>query len=292
MSRVEMHIPHSMEELLALLGRMGERPYRYIAGGTDVLLELRRKPDADQVLINLYKVSGWGFREISHESRSWWIGAGVTIGQLAADTGIAANFPVLHQAALHLASPQIRNLATVGGNACTASPSGDVACALVALDAVAVAIDAQGKRRRMRHDAFYLGPRKTALRSDECLLGFELEAADPSLKIVRSQYAKVGTRMSMECSVVSLASHLLADEKGCLRSCGVAIGAVAPTIRRTDDACRMLEGKIMGGISEQDVLAFADAVAACASPISDLRASAWYRDRVLRNLATDMISTH
>lgn len=286
-----MHTPHSMDELLELLGRMGDRPYRYIAGGTDVLLEMRRKPEAGQVLINLYRVEGQGFREIRNEGRSWWIGAGVNISKLAANPEIARNFPVLHQSALHLASPQIRNLATVGGNACTASPSGDVSCALAALDAVAVAIDAKGRRRRMHHDAFYLGPRKTALRSDECLLGFEWEANSPSLKIARSQYVKVGTRMSMECSVVSFASHLLVDEAGCFRFCGVAIGAVAPTIRRTEDACRLLEGKNMGRISEQDALAFADAVAASASPISDLRASAWYRDRVLRNLAYETIST-
>ena len=89
----------------------------------------------------------------------------------------------------------------------------------------------------------------------------------------------------MECSVVSLAYHILTGEKGTITAAGVAIGASAPTIRLAKDACAFLIGKTFKKITKKEKEEFAARVLSCAAPITDIRASAWYRKEVLFNIS-------
>ncbi len=100
-----------------------------------------------------------------------------------------------------------------------------------------------------------------------------------------SDFIKVGTRRSMECSVVSLAYHLLTDENHKIIQVGIAIGSVAPMIRFVKSACEFLVGMKFSTMSSPESKEFAEKVLTYAAPISDIRASAWYRKEVLFNIS-------
>ena len=286
---IRLERPRSMKELLATLAVVRRHPHRLLAGGTDLLLELRRAPVEDITLISLNRVADARFTDLRHSTQGTWIGAMTTAAMLAAHARVAKQLPVLHQAAEHLASTQIREVATVGGNIGTASPSGDLVCALMALDAQCTIVSAVAAKRITPLRRFFTGPRTTVLRPGELLLGLRVPPAPPGTKQLRSGFNKVGTRRAMECSVVSLAHHVQLDADGSITRAGVAFGACAPTVRVPEEACALLHHRRVADLTSTDAMRFADAVVAQAAPITDLRATAWYRKEALRNLCAGMV---
>lgn len=281
--------PRTVKELLATMKAARNKPFRLIAGGTDLLLELRRSPVEALTLISLAGIADRRLCGIRHATSGTWIGARCTAAMLVDDARIAGEWPVLHQAASCLASTQIRQVATVGGNLGTASPSGDIACALMALDAECVLLSATGRERTVPVHRFFTGPRATVLRTGDLLLGVRVPVHKAGAARIHSGFVKVGTRRAMECAVVSLAHHLRIDARGNVVHAGVAFGACAPTIKVPDDACAMLRGLPIPAIDDELIARFAKAVVAHAAPITDLRATAWYRTEVLRNVSMGML---
>lgn len=277
-------IPNTTEELLAQISEHQNGNFRFGAGCTDLLMELKRQPAEDLTVISLNRIADDQFTSIRRSGDTLKIGSLVTARELLSNREVSTCFPVLHQAAYNLASRQIRQVATVGGNVCTASPAGDIACALVALKAKCSILSASGSIRELPIDQFFTGVRTTALKSDEILQSVTLSVSDAKL---HSGFIKVGTRRSMECAVVSLAFHIPIADDGSVGHAGVAIGSAAPTIKFTDSACDYLAGKQLDSV---DADQFAAKVTAYATPISDIRASAWYRSEVLRNISRGILS--
>ncbi|MFI5221016.1 MAG: FAD binding domain-containing protein [Bacteroidia bacterium] len=277
--------PLTTKELLGTIKKFQKENFRFGAGCTDLLMELKKKPEENLTVINLSQIKDAHFTGIKKTTAKFFLGAGVTAHQIVKNEEIKKQFPVLHQAALSLASTQIRQVATVGGNLCTASPSGDIACALVALEAECELLNTSGKFRTIPIHEFFMGVRKTALKKNEVLYRISILSNRKNSKKFISGFIKVGARRSMECSVVSLAYHLQTDEKTTITKAGVAIGASAPTIRFTRTACDFLTGISMRNISSKEKEQFAEKVLSVASPISDIRASAWYRKQVLFNIS-------
>jgi CO/xanthine dehydrogenase FAD-binding subunit len=275
--------PKTKSELLQSMKQ--KIKFRFGAGCTDLLLELKKKPADDLTVINLSQLHDVQFTDIKKSVKGLRLGAGVTAHHIVMSEEIKTHYPVLYEAARSLASTQIRQVATVGGNLCTASPSGDIACALMALEAECEIMNVDGKKRTVTIKEFFIGVRKTAMEKDELLYGINIPAKNKNTKIIFSRFLKIGTRKSMECSVVSLAYHIQADAKGKIIHSGIAIGASAPTIRFTDTACDFLLGKNIYETFENDKQEFAGKVIAYASPISDIRATAWYRKEVLFNIS-------
>lgn len=276
--------PTTTKELLKEVTSYQRKNFRFGAGYTDLLMEFRKNPPQDVTVINLAKLKDENFTAIAKATSQIRIGALVTANSIVANKTIQKNFTVLHEAAEHLASSQIRQVATVGGNLCTASPSGDIACALMALQAKCEILSATGKLRTISIQDFFTGPRKTVLKKNEVLRSVVISTA--SKNKVHSGFIKIGTRLSMECSVISLAYHIQSDKKGVITDAGIAIGSVAPTIRFTQSACDLLIGK---KYSEIDKDIFSKKILDYASPISDIRASAWYRKEVLKNVSKTML---
>lgn len=277
--------PSTTNELLEAVGSFQEKKFRFGAGCTDLLLELRKKPEENLTVINLAQVHDEHFTGMKQSADGLRLGAMFTAHKIVVNDEISKNFPALHESALNLASTQIRQVATVGGNMCTASPSGDVACALVALGSSCELLDSSGNTRNLRITDFFTGVRQTALAKNEILYGIFIPANEKSAKKIYSNFIKIGTRRSMECSVVSLAYHIQVDEDGKIIKAGVAIGASAPTIRFAESACNFLIGKKFAEISEKEKKEFAEKVLSYASPITDIRATAWYRKEVLFNIS-------
>lgn len=287
--RFNVITPKTKTELLKTMRAEGN--FRFGAGYTDLLLEMKKSPKDDFTVINLSQVDDALFTGIRRSSKESRLGAMVTAHKIVMNEGIRRDFPVLREAAFRLASTQIRQVATIGGNLCTASPSGDISCALTALEADCEILCSSGVKRVVPVRDFFSGVRKTVLKKNEVLYGITVPANKRNAANVYSRFIKIGMRRSMECSVVSLAFHFQIDEIGKIIGAGVAIGAAAPTIRFARSAGESLLGKRIDSISAAQKEEFAEKVLSYAEAISDIRATAWYRTTVLYNISKAVLDS-
>ena len=278
-----------MEELLTAVAEHQDNNFRFGAGGTDLMIELKKQPVENLTVINLAQLEDEQFNSIRKNDDLIMIGVLVTANAIVNNVEIHDRFPVLWSAANKLASRQIRQVATVGGNLCTASPAGDIACALTALQAQCEILAADGITRVIPINKFFLDVRKTDLKKNEILRSVFIPKRHNYAKI-HSDYIKIGTRRAMECSVISLAYHFLTDEEDRITHAGIAIGSLAPTIKFCQSACEYMIGRNLNKISPSEAETFAAKVSEYASPISDIRASAWYRSEVLFNIAKSIFN--
>lgn len=257
-----------------------------LAGGTDLMLQLgngRVKPA--ETLLNIRRVDGLG--AISDEGSELVIGTLVSVSTLLADSLIALHTPLLALAARRFASEQIRNAATIGGNVCNASPAGDLLTPLVALNAEVELARMEGGTRRTRRlpvDGFFTGPGRTQRGADELLVALHVPKAAPGAV---QRFFKGGTREGLDISSISIALSARRDGDGALRGVRLALGAVAPTPIRSPAAEHLLEG---AALTPSLCAQAARAAAEDARPIDDVRASAWYRRELLRNMTERMLA--
>jgi len=280
--------PANRSELLAVIKELQGSSFRFCAGGTDVLLEIRKSKPVGLTVVNLNRLKDDEFTAIKLNEAELRIGSLATVARIAVNPVAAERYPVLQQAANSLASRQIREVATVGGNICTASPAGDVACALVALKTDCDILRADGSARSVSIGDFFTGVRKTVLGTDEILRSVILHPNYPGVKL-QSGFIKVGIRRSMECAVVSLAYHIQVTEKDEVVEAGLAIGSAAPTIRFAPEASQFLIGRNLRLLDIDSIETFAELITRVASPISDKRGSAEYRRTTLRNISKGIL---
>jgi CO/xanthine dehydrogenase FAD-binding subunit len=208
------------------------------------------------------------------------IGALATVAELMESDVVRARLPVLVEAGDHFASAQLRNAATIGGNICNASPAGDLLVPLLVVDAeVELVAEAEGAlvTRRLPLADFFTGPGKTRRASTELLATVRVPLP-ASGHIAR--FVKFGTRPALDISAISIGvAGVLRDRA--LTGVRVAFGAVAPTPMRGRETEAALEARPLTA----DGIAAAAAVArAEVRPISDVRASDWYRRELVGNL--------
>ena len=276
--------PETTIELIETISKYHDAPFRFGAGFTDLTLELKVQSPDELTIINIANLNDDDFTGIAELDAHVRIGSLTTATELLDSSLIRESYPTLHQAASELASRQIRQVATVGGNICTASPAGDLVCALVALKAECDVLCSDGTCRRIPLKEFQQGVRKIDLAKNEVLrsIYIPINGNDSS---IHSGFIKVGVRKSMEISLVSLAHHILTDKDDRIIYIGVAIGSVAPTVKFTNSACDFLIGRKLREVDSEAVEKFATLVLDYATPISDIRASAWYRKKVLFNIS-------
>jgi carbon-monoxide dehydrogenase medium subunit len=184
---------------------------------------------------------------------------------------------LLAKAAARLGSVQVRNRATIGGNLCNASPSAEMAPALLVLDAQAEVYGKTGTRT-VDMDEFFLGPGVTNLGDGEILTSLKIPLAGNRQGSV---YDRVSARNAMDLAVVSVAVLLGLDGDEKIVKARIAFGAVAPTPIRMPAVEKQLEGNVL---SDELVLESAELAAQACKPISDLRAGANYRREMVKNL--------
>lgn len=268
-------LPNTLNELFEAVNR---QPNAILyAGGTDLLVKLRNS--------NAYKHSTLICLERIKELKSIYrernatvfIGAGCTHSQLLSDPLIQQRFPILIKALKSLGSPPIRNMGTIGGNICTASPAGDTLPVLYVLDAE-VEIRSEGKSRCIPIKDFIVGPGKTTLEKNEILYGLWLKNNnDYNIH----HFEKVGQRRSLAISIASLAVLIRTTETGIVEKARFAWGSVGPAIVTSEDAETAITGK---PLSEETLKALMPIIGRTVSPIDDIRASAEYRRIVAQNL--------
>ena len=245
-------------------------PARVLAGGTDLLADLKSSPaHAPKTVVDISRARD--LRKIELNARGLCIGALVTHSEIMASKVIADLFPALIDAAHTIGAVQTRNLGTLGGNLVTAVPSMDSGPTLVALDAQAVIAGSSGKRSVPLAE-FFVGPRRTVLKADELLVEIVIPKANLGKP---AHFLKTGLRKGQALALVNAAGSLWVDaKKNTCRDVRIALGAVAPTVIRATTAEQFLEGRAATpeNCAEAGRLAVEDA-----RPISDMRASAEYR---------------
>jgi xanthine dehydrogenase iron-sulfur cluster and FAD-binding subunit A len=272
-------IPASVGDVLALLQEHG-RAARLVAGGTDLILELENglRPDVT-VLVDITRVPGLSDIRQS-DSGAIHLGPCVTHNQVVASDLLVKHGLPLAQASWEVASPQLRNRATVAGNLITASPANDTISPLRALDAQVTLESAERGKRFVRLSDFYTGVRRTVMRDDEMLTGITFRPLEES---ARGVFVKLGLRGSQAISVVNITVILNFVEDGrTIHSARITQGSVAPTIIDSPEAEAYLRGKeLMDDVIDQA----AALVASAATPIDDIRSPASYRREMVRTMS-------
>ena len=266
--KFEFHEPATIGEACELMAHYRGKA-RPLAGGTDLLVNMKKKILSPERLVSLGRIP-----ELSRLERSngtLWIGAGVTVSAIAASETVDRDVPALGQGARALGTPLIRNLATIGGNIGSARPAADLPPALIAYDAVLVLQSAAGERRLPIAD-FFKGPGQTAAREAELIAAVAIRVP---VGHAGAGYLNLGVRKAQDCNIVNAASFLELDERAeIIRAVRVALGSVGPTPLRSPSAEAVLIGQKP---TEALFDLAADAARRDCSPILDFRGSAEYR---------------
>jgi len=265
--RFEYHEPTSLKEASQLLTSLGEGAY-FLAGGTDLFVEIRERLRQVRHLVNIKRVPGLDQIEWSDQT-GLRFGAQVTAGQLEASGYLNGRYPNLRAALKALASIQVRNRATVVGNVCRASPSADTIPPLIA-DGAVIETYRPGGGRHIPLAEFFAGPGRTVLEPGEIVIAVTVP---PPAQGSHRAYLKHGRRKAMELATVGVAVSLEVED-GLCTGARVALGAVGPVVLRAPQTEAILVGSrldaaVLNAAAEQ-------AMQEC-TPISNVRASAEYR---------------
>ena len=241
---------------------------KIIAGGTDLMLEIKRglRPEK-QIIIDLSHIAE--LRMITRDDNGdLHIGALVTHNDAASSTMIQRQARALAEACYQVGSPQIRNRGTIAGNLVTASPANDTIPALLALNAEIVLASTAGERT-IPLESFYLGVRKTVLAENEIVKEIIIRAQ--SLTFATSFY-KLALRNAQAISVVNAAVAIKINNSS-IENVRIALGSVAPTVVRL----KQLEASLINSSPSTMINLINEAPLVELSPISDVRSSDQYR---------------
>jgi len=273
LGKVEVYTPRSLREALTELSHADE-DVKIIAGGTDLIIQLKDRLRHASRLINIYGLDE--LRYIRMDDGYVKIGALTTYTDIIRSPITTRHAPLLVESSRTIGGVQMQNRGTIGGNFGNASPAADSLPPLYALDAVVTLASLSGSRE-VPVEEFMLGPRKTVLRADEIITEVKFRAMDDSQKGV---FLKLGLRESNAISVVSVA--IWGSIAGStFEEVRIALGAVAPTVVRSRSAEHMLVGKPW---SDELFKKAAHEASKSAKPISDIRGSAEYRLEMVKSL--------
>ena len=265
----------TVKEACALLSKYKGNS-KVVAGGTDLLVSMKRREICPSCLINIKGIHG--LSDIDYQRKTLRIGALATLNAVESSSVVQETFPILASACHQLGTPLIRNIGTIGGNLCNASPASETAPSLIALGAKVKMVGPKGERV-IPLESFFAGPGETTLQHHELLT--EIRVPSPADR-TKGVYLKLPARTAIDIAAVSVAvvitvgarDHQIDDVK-------IVLGAVAPTPVRARQAEKALKGK---RLSEELIEKASQTASGEATPISDIRASADYRKQMVKVL--------
>jgi len=272
---VELHQVTTLDEAAALMARHAPDA-RLLAGGTDLLVDLKTGRVSARHLVSLSRLDG--MRGVSEEQAGLRIGALTTITALEDSTVIRERFAPILDAAGQMAARQIRNMATAGGNVSCAVPCADLPPILTAMSAT-ISLWSPGGERDLPLDGVYTGPRQTVRRDDEVLTSIHVPEPPPGFG---AAYARFAQRAGNAIAVAAVAASLVLGGDGTVREGRLVLNAVAPTPKPVREAAEVLAGR---PADDETFRAAATAARDAAEPISDARGSAEFRRELVEVLA-------
>ncbi len=267
--------PESFEAAAALL-RDAQGISRILAGGTDVLVQLKAEMVEPDLMVDMKHLPG--MREITAEDGGFRIGAAVSGAELGEHTALKALWPGVVEGVGLIGSSQVQSRATMAGNLCTGSPAGDSVPAMVAAGAVARVHGPDGVRDVPVVD-IPTGPGRNSLTKGEFITSIYLPARPDR---AADAYLRFIPRTEMDIAVSSAAVSLELDVDGYVKAANVALGAVAPTVLLVKDAGEALVGS---KLDDAAIAAMVSAVEAACNPITDKRGTIEFRTRTAGVLA-------
>lgn len=270
--------PQNIKELVDTLASQQE--YSLIAGGTDLLVKMKEGLIKPPVLVDLKDVQELcGIRETE---KGIVIGPMTIHSDLEKDPIIQEKAYVLAEAASSVGSPQIRNMATVGGNIGNASPAADTVPALVVLDAKVELQDKDGTEEK-EIAAIFQGPGKTGIKKGQVISALKIK---PLEKGEGAAFIKFGKRKALAISLVNGAAKVkIAD--GVIKEARIALGSVAPTVARLTELEQWLVGKKPGAETFKEAGSLAKDMV---KPIDDIRSTAGYRKDLVATAVTRILT--
>jgi xanthine dehydrogenase FAD-binding subunit len=269
----------SVKEAIRLLQDNPEA--RLIAGGTDVLIKLHKGKAGFHHLVDIHDIADLDFITLTEEG-DLVIGPGASFSSVGDSPLVRKHVPVLSEAVLTIGGPQVRNMATIGGNLCNGVPSADSAPPLMALDAVLTIQGGDGPRQIPLED-FFLGPGRVALEHHEILT---------AITVTRDNYAgyhghfyKYAMRDAMDIATIGCAA-MCRVEDGILRDLRLAYATAAPVPIR----CKETENRVRDcQISQKLLDEIAEAVMDDVKPRTSWRASKEFRLQIISTLARRVV---
>jgi CO/xanthine dehydrogenase FAD-binding subunit len=266
----------SSQDVFRLLKEKGAG-VRLLLGGTDLFIQMRDRDESPGLLLDLKGLPG--IQEIHFTKRDGLrVGAGVTLNQLSGDSTIQGSYPLLGTAADTIGNYQLRNRATLGGNICNASPSADMAPALLVYEGEVI-LESPAGERKIALEEFWQGPGKTALGPEEYLEQIDFP---PPPKDCRGCYSKLGRSRMGDLAIVGVAVLGYPDGKA---PAGIrfriGLNSTAPTPYRVPSAEEFLA---QGPLSDEVLKQAAEMAMEISAPIEDVRATALYQKKMVRNL--------
>jgi len=271
-SEIEFHQPQSLTGALKLLQKI--KKTRILAGGTDILVDLKQGVTEVKNLISLQKIKK--LRGIEKKANSLRIGSMTTADEIASSSLIHQYFPALQQAAQSMASYQIRTMATIGGNIASAVPSADLPPPLMAAGA-SVELQSSHYSRYVLLSDFFTGPRETVCQPGEVLTLIDIPLPPPATGI---SFQKFSQREANALAVASVAARLTVKD-GIISNSTIVLGAVAPTPFTATKASEFLTLKKPSETVFQEAASLARDES---RPISDVRGSIWFRKELVHVL--------
>ena len=279
-AQFDLDIPDTLAGALAILAGAGGREIAPLAGGTNLIVDIRARRERPERVVGLDNVGELCGIEADGERVT--IGGRTTVSDLLASPEIAAAAPSLIEASKVFGGQMVRNTATVAGNVACGSPAADLVPPLMSLDAE-VTLASRSGERTVALDEYFLGYKQDVRRPVELIT----KIAWPRLRdnAVNSFY-KLARRKGDAITITGVAVTVGAEGGECAMA-RIVLGAVAPIVLRAKKAEALLEGAVLS----PELIAEAAAMAAgeC-SPIDDIRASADYRRHTVEALTRRLVS--
>jgi len=272
----EYFTPNTIQEALQLLDQYGSDA-NVIAGGTDLLVQMKNEVISPSHLINIMKISEMSF--IKAEEGWLRIGAAAKWHEVVEFCAKDRKYAALYDASCSLGKVQIRNMGTIGGNLCTSSPAADSAPALLVFNSRVKLASVQGERIINLED-FFKGVNVTAMAPNEIMTEIQISSIHNGMG---SAFMKI-TRVGADISKISCAVALERQGDICA-SCKIAMGAVAPVPLKIDKANGIVIGKKVDAPLVEEM---GKKVSEEIKPITDLRSTAEYRRQIAAILLKDV----
>jgi carbon-monoxide dehydrogenase medium subunit len=268
-----------VEECVQALAESGENA-SLLAGGTDLIPKLRQGKLSISTVIDLAHIPD--LDRIESDEQGILIGSMRRLHALQKEESLPAAMDALRQCAGHVSSMQVRNVATLGGNVCNASPAADTVPGLLVLDAIA-RISGRLGTREVSLESFFTGSSKTILGPDDLLTGFFIPHTPPN---TGTAYRKYAIRGDSDVAIIGAAARITLDTDGRISAARIALASAGPTPLRMKHEEQTLEGL------RPEAPLLKDVAVACAekcSPITDQRASREYRKQMIKVWVEDAL---
>ncbi len=237
--KFDFHEPETLTEACQILAEYGTQA-RVLAGGTDLLVDMKKHMTAPEQLLSISKIEELKQLDFSDGLK---IGSCLTIADIASSRSIAEKWSAVCAGAGSLGSPQIRNLATIGGNIGSASPAADLPPSLISYGAKLVLKNNAGERI-VSMDDFFVGPRRMKIAPDEIISKILVDTPPP---FSGAAYISLGIRSCQDIKIVNVAAFItLESSSGIIKNARIVLGCVGPTCIRAISAEKLLIGEKPG----------------------------------------------